>query len=80
MALASPDARLEREQRFLLAARLLERVGAGKLGIAEFARLIDGPAGSAGPTTPPQGLTLLSVNYELGTLAWQTDGQRGGIE
>ncbi len=58
----------------------LERVGAGKLGIAEFARLIDGPAGSAGPTTPPQGLTLLSVNYELGTLAWQTDGQRGGIE
>jgi tRNA pseudouridine38-40 synthase len=59
----------------------LERVGAGKLGIAEFARLIDGPAGSAGPAAPPQGLTLVSVNYEPGTLAWQsTDGQRGGIE
>lgn len=59
----------------------LERVGAGKLGIAEFARLIDGPAASAGPTAPAQGLTLLSVNYEPGTLTWQcTDGQRGGIE
>ena len=59
----------------------LERVGAGRLGIAEFARLIEGPAASAGPTAPPQGLTLLSVNYEPGTVAWRyTDGQRGGIE
>jgi tRNA pseudouridine38-40 synthase len=48
----------------------LERVGAGKLGITEFARLIDGPPASAGPVAPPQGLTLMAVEYRPGTLNW----------
>lgn len=48
----------------------LERVGAGKLGITDFARLIDGPPASAGPVAPPQGLTLMAVDYRPGALNW----------
>lgn len=48
----------------------LMRVGNGKLGVSEFSRMADGPAGSAGPVAPPQGLTLLAVRYDPGTIEW----------
>ena len=50
----------------------LERVGAGRLDAGEFAQLVNGPPGSAGPTAPPQGLTLLAVRYPRGTVMWET--------
>ena len=48
----------------------LERVGAGALTPREFAALVEGPPGSAGPTAPPQGLTLIAVRYPPGTVEW----------
>ncbi|MSQ30860.1 MAG: tRNA pseudouridine(38-40) synthase TruA [Dehalococcoidia bacterium] len=48
----------------------LERVGAGALAPHEFAALVDGPPASAGPTAPPQGLTLIAVRYPPGTVEW----------
>jgi tRNA pseudouridine38-40 synthase len=51
----------------------LERVGAGRLAPRDFARLVDGPPGSAGPTAPPQGLTLMAVRYARGMVEWDDD-------
>lgn len=48
----------------------LRAVGSHKLTPTEFAELVDGPAGSAGPTAPPQGLTLVHVRYPHGTVEW----------
>src|SRR5690606_20969593 len=49
----------------------LERVGAGKLSPQEFASLVDGAPGTAGPAAPPQGLTLLAVRYPSGTVQFE---------
>jgi len=46
----------------------LERVGAGRMTPAEFARLVDAPPSSVGPAAPPQGLTLMTVRYPPGTV------------
>ena len=46
----------------------LERVGGGRLSPQEFARLVDGKPGTAGPAAPPQGLTLVTVEYPAGTV------------
>lgn len=51
----------------------LQRVGAGRLSPQEFAGLVDGPPGSAGPAAPPQGLTLTAVRYPPGTFADDSD-------
>jgi tRNA pseudouridine38-40 synthase len=51
----------------------LERVGRGRLTPAEYAALVDGPPASAGPTAPPQGLTLVAVRYPPGTVDWKLD-------
>jgi len=48
----------------------LQRVGAGRLSPREYAALVDGPPGSAGPAAPPQGLTLVAVRYPPGTIEW----------
>ncbi len=48
----------------------LERVGIGRMTPDEFARLIDQPAGAAGPAAPPQGLTLMAVRYARGMVDW----------
>ena len=54
----------------------LARVGAGRLTPREFASLVDGPPGSAGPAAPPQGLTLAAVRYPPGTFE-EADGWTG---
>ena len=46
-------------------AGALVEVGKGKLGVAEYAALLDAPAASAGPTAPAHGLCLMHVEYEL---------------
>jgi len=48
----------------------LWRVGAGRLSPQEFASLVDGLPGTAGPASPPQGLTLVTVRYPPGTVDW----------
>jgi len=58
----------------------LARVGEGKLASSEFAGLIDGAAGSAGPTAPPQGLTLLQVHYPPGVIDWSAGSAGDGTE
>lgn len=59
----------------------LARVGAGGLLPEEFAVLVDGAPGAAGPKAPPQGLVLCAVEYPPGVLDF-TDlnevGQRWG--
>lgn len=55
----------------------LEWVGAGKMAPEAFGRLVDGPAGSAGPSAPPQGLTLLAVRYPAGAVVWGAEGCAG---
>lgn len=52
----------------------LWRVGAGRLSPREFADLVDGLPGTAGPASPPQGLTLVTVRYPPGTVGWPVDG------
>jgi tRNA pseudouridine38-40 synthase len=43
---------------------LLLKLGAGKVGIDEFKRIIDAKKlGLAGPTAPAHGLCLIRVNY-----------------
>jgi tRNA pseudouridine38-40 synthase len=58
----------------------LVRVGQGALTPATFAALIDAPAGSAGPTAPPHGLTLLQVHYPTGAVDWAAGGAADGTE
>lgn len=48
----------------------LVRVGSGGLHPEQFAALVDGAPGVAGPTAPPQGLVLCSVAYSPGTVDW----------
>lgn len=48
----------------------LVRVGSGGLHPEQFAALVDGAPGSAGPTAPPQGLVLCSVAYPPGMVSW----------
>lgn len=54
-------------------AGALERVGSGKMSPEAFAELLDGPAGSAGPTAPAAGLTLERVTYATGMVMWDDD-------
>lgn len=61
-------------------AGALVSVGQGELTPAAFAGLIDGPAGSAGPTAPPQGLTLLQVHYPSGAVDWTAGCAGDGTE
>jgi tRNA pseudouridine38-40 synthase len=49
----------------------LERVGAGAQTSEAFAALVDGAPGGAGPTAPPQGLTLAAVQYPPGVVEWE---------
>ena len=58
----------------------LARVGDGTLTPDEFADLIEGPPGSAGPTAPPQGLTLLQVHYPPAAVDWAAGGAGDGTE
>lgn len=48
----------------------LVRAGSGGLQPGQFAALVDGAPGSAGPTAPPQGLVLCSVAYPPRTVNW----------
>ena len=50
----------------------LERVGGGRLAPQEFAGLVDGKPGTAGPAAPPQGLILVSVGYPAGAVEFET--------
>lgn len=45
-------------------AGALVEVGKGKLGVGDYARLLEGPPASAGPVARPHGLYLLSVQYD----------------
>ena len=58
-------------------AGALGRVGGGALSPDEFAAVVDGLPGTAGPTAPPQGLTLVAVRYPPGTLTWPVSGEWG---
>jgi tRNA pseudouridine38-40 synthase len=51
----------------------LRDVGLGRITPEAFARLVDGPPGSVGPTAPPQGLILEVVRYAQGTVDWHDD-------
>ncbi|MQC16883.1 MAG: tRNA pseudouridine synthase A [Chloroflexi bacterium] len=56
----------------------LARVGGRGLMPHEFAELVDGVPGSAGPAAPPQGLTLMSVRYPPGTVqSWGDEFDAG---
>jgi len=54
----------------------LARVGSGRMSPEGFAALVDGAPGCAGPTAPPQGLTLVAVRYAPGTVEWETGTER----
>jgi tRNA pseudouridine38-40 synthase len=56
----------------------LERVGAGRMTPAEFARLIEAPPCTVGPAAPPQGLTLMAVRYPRGLVDWKTPDSKTG--
>ncbi|MFN8639516.1 MAG: tRNA pseudouridine synthase A [Dehalococcoidia bacterium] len=62
------DAFLPHQVRLTVGA--LARVGSGRLEPEAFAALVDGAPGSAGPSAPPQGLVLCSVEYPSGLLRW----------
>lgn len=51
----------------------LVRVGTGGSTIEEFAALIEGAPGSAGPTAPSLGLVLCSVAYPPGVVCWSNE-------
>lgn len=51
----------------------LVSVGERVLTPDDFVDLIDGPPSSVGPTAPPQGLTLLNVQYPSSVIDW-TEG------
>lgn len=61
-------------------AGALVEVGRGALTPDQFADLIDGPPGSAGPTAPPQGLTMLHVHYPPGAVDWTAGCAGDGTE
>jgi tRNA pseudouridine38-40 synthase len=46
----------------------LERVGVGRMQPEEFAGLVEAPPSSVGPAAPPQGLTLMTVQYPEGVV------------
>ena len=58
----------------------LAQVGAGNSTVQSFAKLIDGPMGSVGPSAPPQGLTLLKVSYPVEAIDWPRDRAEDGTE
>jgi tRNA pseudouridine38-40 synthase len=49
----------------------LARVGGGRLAPPEFASLVDGAPGTAGPAAPPQGLTLMAVRFPPGIVSFE---------
>jgi len=53
----------------------LRDVGLGRLTPDAFARLVDAPPASVGPAAPPQGLTLVAVQYAPGTVDWNDDDE-----
>jgi tRNA pseudouridine38-40 synthase len=65
------DGFLQHQVRRMVGA--LVEVGEGVRMPADFAALVDGPPGSAGPTAPPQGLTLVAVRYPPGTVDWDEE-------
>lgn len=69
------DGFLSRQVRRMVGA--LTRVGSGTIDAAAFVGLLDGPAGSAGPTAPARGLTLVRVQYDAGTLTWDGEEDDG---
>ena len=58
----------------------LVEVGEGRLTPEAFVGLIDGAPGSAGPTAPPQGLTLMQVHYPPGVIDWTAGCAGDGTE
>lgn len=56
-------------------AGALRDVGLGRLTPDEFARLRSGPPSSAGPSAPPQGLTLEAVSYAQGMVDWHDNDE-----
>ena len=65
------DGFLQHQVRRMVGA--LVEVGEGVRTPAGYAALVDGPPGSAGPTAPPQGLTLVAVRYSPGTVDWDEE-------
>jgi tRNA pseudouridine38-40 synthase len=61
-------------------AGALVDVGEGKSTPEAFIELIDGAPGTAGPTAPPQGLTLMQVHYPPGVIDWTTGCAGDGTE
>jgi tRNA pseudouridine38-40 synthase len=58
----------------------LAEVGEGRLTAEAFVELINGAPASAGPTAPPQGLTLMQVHYPLGVIDWTAGCAGDGTE
>ncbi len=58
----------------------LAEVGEGKSTPEAFIGLIDGAPGTAGPTAPPEGLTLIQVHYPPGVIDWTAGCAGDGTE
>lgn len=56
----------------------LERVGAGREGLAWPAAQLGGGPASAGPTAPAHGLVLCRVRYPPGTVCWDGEHEDAG--
>jgi tRNA pseudouridine38-40 synthase len=56
----------------------LVRVGSGGSTVEEFAALIEGAPGSAGPAAPPRGLMLCRVAYPPGVVCWSSEPSQEG--